>query len=95
MPRVRREVAIYPLDDDLVLYSAHRGESFVLNRTGALIWSCCDGRHPLAAIARRLAHTYGIHRRQALQDVRALVSRLHQAGLVVVGPTRSLARDSG
>ena len=36
-------VAAYPVDDEVVLYDAKRGQAFVLNPTAARIWSMFDG----------------------------------------------------
>jgi hypothetical protein len=82
LPTVHPGVYASVLDDDRVLYDARVGQGFILNATGAHIWSLCDGTRTVAAIAEEIVTTYQIAYDQALADVWELVGELETAGLL-------------
>jgi predicted RNase H-like nuclease len=83
-PMIHARVATFPLDDELVLYDQRTGEAHILNRTGAYIWQQCDGTHSITQLAQRMAAVFGIPRRQAVADIRELVTALDHANLVTI-----------
>ena len=82
-PRACDGVVTFPLDDDLVLCQESDGQTFVVNRTGAFIWSLCDGSQTRPEIAQSVADTFGIPDEQASKDVDELLDALQRAGLLV------------
>ncbi|MBV9582502.1 MAG: HPr-rel-A system PqqD family peptide chaperone [Chloroflexi bacterium] len=80
--RAREEVLGVPLHDELVLYDGRSGHTYVLNPTGARIWSLCDGTRPLASLCSVLADDYGLSPRHAASDVEDLVDALQRADLL-------------
>ncbi len=81
-PLAHPNVAAYPLDDEIVIYTPTDGQAFVLNRTAARIWELCDGTRTDIAVAREIAEAFGQDEEQVLADVRELIQGLHAAGLV-------------
>ncbi len=81
-PSWRAETSAFPLDDELVVYDADSGRSYVLNPTAACIWELCDGLHSLPAIAQQLCVAFAIPYERALDDVRELIDDFHAAGLL-------------
>ncbi len=75
-------VSAFPLDDELVLHDSRSGEVYVLNRTGARIWTLCDGSSTAASVAQAMSATFGLSYEEALADVRELVDDLRHAGLL-------------
>jgi PqqD family protein of HPr-rel-A system len=72
-----------PLDDDLLLYDPRSGQAYVLNATGAYLWSLCDGSRTLCSLARALAASYALAYPDALADVRDHLDELQAAGLLL------------
>ena len=75
-------MAALPLDDDLVLYAPGGSQAYVLNRTGARVWSLCDGTRAVETIAEEIAAEYGADHEAVLGDVRAFVAHLGRSGLL-------------
>ena len=75
------------LDDELVLCDERSGEVFVLNVTGARIWSLCDGSRPIEALARLIAAEYQIDEQRSQAEVRNLIDSLLDANLMTM-PSR-------
>jgi PqqD family protein of HPr-rel-A system len=81
-PTVAPTVSSYPLDDELVLYAPHDGQTYVLNHTAARIWRLIDGTRTEHAVAHELADSFGEPFDDVLVDVQKLVGRLRAAGLL-------------
>lgn len=83
VPQARGDLTAYELDDELVVYDPSSGHSFVLNATGRVIWSLCDGERSCDAIAAEVSAAYGVDAEVVLPDVVALVGELAEARLLV------------
>ena len=81
-PVARADLSTFELDDDLVVYDPRSGQSFVLNATGRLIWSRCDGARSPEAIAAELSAGFGVDGERARFDVDELLESLRVAGLL-------------
>ncbi|MBV9598308.1 MAG: HPr-rel-A system PqqD family peptide chaperone [Chloroflexi bacterium] len=81
-PTHRADVAVYPVDDELVVYDSRDGQGCVLNCTAARIWTLCDGSRTTAAVAEVMATTYALEYEEALTDVCACLEQLRHAGLL-------------
>lgn len=68
-------------DGGLVLFHSQGALILTLNQTGALIWECCDGTHDVEAIAAQLRDVFP-EAADAERDVRSLLSRLCEAGII-------------
>jgi hypothetical protein len=55
---------------------------FVLNETGARIWSLLDGQHSLGEIADMLAQEYEVKPEAARADVAQVVGELYELGML-------------
>lgn len=72
-------------DGGVILYNSCRQQALTLNETGAFVWECCDGDHDRAAIIAEVRDVFptaaGVE-----GDVRELLNRLFQAGLIAPIP---------
>lgn len=83
-PLPHPDVTVFPLDDDLVIYQVKTGHSFVLNQTGRLIWSWCDGTRTVAELAQDASTACHITLEQAQADVTELIDDLTRNGLISI-----------
>lgn len=81
-PRVRPDVTVTDIDDEIILYDPSDGSTHALNLTGALVWDLCDGTRTLEEIADTVADDFGRPRERTRPDVETLVVRLYALGLI-------------
>ncbi len=48
------DIIVTELDGEVLVYDKQTNKAFNLNKTSALIWELCDGRHSLSEISRLL-----------------------------------------
>ncbi|MGH2457487.1 MAG: PqqD family protein [Chloroflexota bacterium] len=87
------DVTACSLDDELVLCDIRDGQVYVLNPSGARIWSLCDGAHSIVDLAGSMVDSYGIEHRQALTDVREVIASLTEAGLLTLSTGNGIRAD--
>jgi hypothetical protein len=75
----------------LVVHDPDNGQSYVLNATGRVIWSLCDGERTCGAIAEELSVAFGVDTAVVLPDVVALVDDLRQACLLNDDPSHEFS----
>ena len=78
----RPDLTVTDLGDELVLLDPRDQSMFALDHVGRFIWTTLSG-HPLGEVAERVVEHYGVERAVAERDLRALVSELRDAGLVL------------
>lgn len=83
-PAPRADVLAYPLDEELVLCDERSGEVFTLNRTGARVWTLCDGKSTIEQIARAIAEEFHLEEAPVYADVEAHIADLLDAELVTL-----------
>lgn len=67
---------------EVLVATADNRKALVLNETGAIVVSLCDGTCTLDAISSLFAETLGVEKERALADVLALLQRLDGEGLL-------------
>lgn len=73
-----------PLQGDLMLFDPERNQFFVLNRSMAHVWRCCDGRHSLDRMVETAAGAFSGAEPATLQtDFSAALEQLVQLGLAL------------
>ena len=70
------------IDGEAVLLDEASGRLHLLNRTGALVWSCFDGSAALSEIVDEISDAFGVSRDGVVDDVLAIVRDLVAEGLV-------------
>jgi hypothetical protein len=80
-PRRAAGLEIQVVDDGFTIYQADRDRLHYLNHTAVLVLELCDGTQAPEDIAGLLAQAYGLAAPPE-QDVRVLVARLADEGLV-------------
>ncbi|MBX3287245.1 MAG: PqqD family protein [Actinobacteria bacterium] len=60
-PRARREgLTVETIDNEVLVFDEASQRMHCLNRSAALVWAYCDGRTPVAEMARRLGSELGV-----------------------------------
>ena len=81
------EAVVAPIaNGEVLVATADQSKALVLNDTGAIVVSLCDGQCSLAQIAALFSETQGIDARQAHSDVLALLHQLAGEGLLQAAP---------
>jgi hypothetical protein len=70
------------IDGEAVLLDETSGRLHLLNRTGAMVWSCFDGSASLAEIFDDVSVAFGVSRERVAADALAIVRRLVAEGLL-------------
>jgi PqqD family protein of HPr-rel-A system len=81
-PKVRTDLDIVELDDELVLYDPARDEVHYLNATAALVFQLCDGSATVKELATDIAGAIGAPERRIERHVRTLLKELREVGLL-------------
>ena len=68
-------------DGGMVLYHTCRKRMMTLNQTAALVWTCCEGNHDLAAIVAELREVFP-DAPDLERDVIAVLYDLARAGML-------------
>lgn len=82
-PRANLAVLYRELRTGCVLYHPGTNEAHVLNLTAAYIWTCCDGRMDVAAIAAHIAKVCHLPMPEALRDVKKALGDFHAKKLLL------------
>ena len=69
---------------ELVLLDFGCGEYYGLDEVGTEIWRALEAGQALGEVADVIVGRYEVPREEALSDILALVSQLHEQGLLVV-----------
>lgn len=81
LPRARTEGLVrQEVEQELVVYDTKRDETHLLNRTAALVWEECDGKHTIATLAINVAKVTNTAPNQEL--VRYTLALLQRKGLL-------------
>lgn len=70
------------IGDDIVIVMDDGLSTHVLNKTAAFIWEMCDGRTDIETITNRLYDRFEVSCEQALADVRELIEKLMNIGII-------------
>jgi hypothetical protein len=82
----RRNPAIEeaPLQGELMLFDPGTSKFFVLNRTMAFVWRCCDGEHTLGSLLDGLQEEFaGVDPASSELEIRQALEELTGLGLLV------------
>jgi hypothetical protein len=71
------------LEGEAVLLNLDNGIYYTLNRVGTVIWEFFTGHQSFESILASICERFEVTREQAREDLEALVTRLHQEGLIV------------
>lgn len=81
-PRGRDDLVVIELDGEAVVYDEGSGDLHHLNATATSVFAMCDGSASVREVSAELADVYGVSREDVETQVRRLIRRLRQAGLV-------------
>lgn len=88
-PKSRPDLAVFEVEDELVLFDPEVARVHHLNPTGGLVFRLCDGTATMAETASEIAEIYKMGAKEVEPEVRAAVRDLRKAGLLVQKPLRS------
>ena len=81
-PKVRTDLDIVELDDELVLYDPARDEVHYLNATAALVFKLCDGSATVRELSTEIAEALQVPEKRVERQVRTLLKDLREVGLL-------------
>jgi len=81
-PRLREDVLLREVEDELLLYDPKTGETLLLNNTAAAIVELCDGSTSPVGIVDEIMSVVEVDRAQVEADVQKLINDLEERGLV-------------
>ncbi|MCS6920021.1 MAG: PqqD family protein [Fimbriimonadales bacterium] len=70
------------------IFKLPREHRIELDDIGSLVWTLCDGRHNVDAIAQRLAQQYKLERREAEYSLFAFLNTLSRRGFIAYSKRR-------
>lgn len=86
-PELEADVVVAPIaNGEVLVATADNRKALVLNDTGAIVVSLCNGECTLAEISALFSETLGVDRARAQDDVLALLRRLGDEGLLQQAP---------
>ena len=86
-PELVTEAVVAPIaNGEVLVATADNRKALVLNDTGAIVVSLCDGECTLAEISSLFSETLGIDCERAQQDVLALLRKLGDEDLLKTPP---------
>jgi uncharacterized protein YaiI (UPF0178 family) len=71
------------IGDDIVIIKDDGLSTHILNKTAALIWELCDGKHSSDEIAANLCERYDVSLEEARTDTGEIIEGLTKAGLLM------------
>jgi flagellar biogenesis protein FliO len=81
-PRVKSDVAVQQVGDELLILSVRTEQIHQLNETAAWIVTQCNGSNSIQAISQAFAAHFSIDTKTAMEDVAGTVEQLHRAGII-------------
>lgn len=81
-PKMRSDLAVYELDDELVVYDPSTAGVHHLNPFGAMVFRLSDGTATIKQTAAELAEAYGVASDELDPQVRAVVKELRRHSLL-------------
>ena len=82
-PKRRSDLLVRSVEGDVVVLDRRDEKIHQLNATAAFIWECCDGKHSVVDIAKRLAEQFKVDLGVVEGDVAGAVLKLRDLGLLV------------
>ena len=70
------------IDDEAIILNLDSGVYYGLNKTGSLIWTLLSQKSATENIIGELSSSYGISKKQATQDVLAMLEGLAKESLI-------------
>jgi hypothetical protein len=78
----KEKLTVRELSTETLVYDLERHAMHCLNRTAALVWKHCDGRHDAPALAALAARRLGLPADEAEAAVRLALEQLSRRGLL-------------
>ena len=80
----RSELVSVPMDDEIVMLDAVRGQYFGLGGIGPRIWQLLESAQPLGELCETLCQEFRIDPESCRTDTLAFVGELIESGLVKI-----------
>ncbi len=75
-------VKFLELEGESIIYSPHNPKGHYLNQTATLIWKCCDGKHDVEDMKKKVLELYEAEKEQVRVDVEEILSNFYEAKLL-------------
>lgn len=83
-PRRRRDLTVYELDDEALIFDPKSSDTHRLNATAVFIWKLCDGTREPSCIADALTEHYEVGWESAREHSERILQEFAAHGLVTV-----------
>lgn len=78
-----QEVIVRQEEDDAILFNPDTTDMLVINSTGCLVWSLCDGRRTKAQILEAITAAYEVAPQTASQDLGSFLEDLKKRNFII------------
>ena len=84
-PKVRDDVTVQELGDEILRYDAEKENVHILNGTAQKIWQLCDGSRSMAEIVKELINAYPDQEIGIItNDIKELLEELAAKNLILI-----------
>jgi len=87
-PTRRRDLTVYELDGEALIFDPRTSDTHRLNATAWFIWRKCDGRRDASTIADALTSNYEVDVDAAREHVARILGEFQTHGLVTIDHDR-------
>ncbi len=88
-PSTRPDLVVVELDGEAVVYDEQSGNVHHLNPSATVVFSLLDGELTPGQLAAEIAAAFGLENDEVDRQVRALVARFREQGLLDETPARA------
>jgi hypothetical protein len=82
-PLKKAKIVLKDIGDEAVLYNSETKAIHILNKTSAMIWEYCDGKHSVEMIEKQIRNKFQISSSQDVKnDIRQTINQFNKLGLI-------------
>jgi hypothetical protein len=83
-PKSLENIRFIELYGEAIIYSPHDSKGHYLNHTAMSIWKCCDGKHTIEDIERKILENFSStpDRQKVQADIREILIQFREAQLL-------------
>jgi PqqD family protein of HPr-rel-A system len=83
IPLKKAKIVLKDIGDEAILYNSETKAIHILNKTSAMIWEYCDGKHSLEMIEKQIRDKFQVSSAQDVKnDIRQTLNQLSELGLI-------------
>jgi hypothetical protein len=83
-PKVKNNITVQDLGDEVILYDSERENVHVLNHTAQIIWKLCNGNNSIEDIENHLLKEFSsINKNDLIDDIHKTINNFNEKKLLV------------